>query len=84
MRFTINRTWLSNNEPDEILSVYPILREYDSKIDFPYEDKTTPRLTIEVSSISKLLELQQGVGEEIILGKFEGDYYLEIYDNYRE
>ena len=84
MRFTINRTWLSDNDPNVILSVYPILREYDSKIDFPYEDKTTPRLTIEVSSISELLELQKGIKEEIILGQFEGEYFLEIYDNYRE
>ena len=84
MRFTINRTWLSNNEPDETLTVYPILKEYEPEIDFPYENKTVARLTVEISSISKLLELQHGIGEEIILGEFEGVYYLEIYDDYRE
>lgn len=82
MRFEIDRP--IHNEPDEILSAYPILKKYEPKIDFPYENKTVPRLTIEVSSISELLELQQGIKEEIILGQFEGEYFLEIYDNYRE
>lgn len=82
MRFKIDRTWY--DDANKILSVYPILKEYEPEIDFPYENKTVPRLTVEISSISKLLKLQQGIGKEIILGKFEGVYYLEIYDDYRE
>lgn len=83
MRFKIDRTSWYDGEYD-ILSVYPILKEYEPEIDFPYENKTVPRLTVEISSISKLLKLQQRIGKEIILGKLEGVYYLEIYDDYRE
>lgn len=35
MRFTVNRPYF--NEPDEILSAYPVLKEYEPQIDFPYK-----------------------------------------------
>lgn len=82
MRFAITRPIY--DEPDEILSAYPVLKEYDFKIDYPYKNKKVPRLT---AKIEDLVKFRESIGEDIVLeDDFAGDGMLRvlIYDNYIE
>lgn len=82
MRFAINRPF--DNEPDEILSAYPILEKYKPKIDFPYLNKEAPRLTVEIAD---LVKFRESIGQDIVLtGDYGKDNILKviIYDDYIE
>ena len=75
MRFAISRPFC--NEPDEILSAYPILKEYNPKIDLS-------RLTVEIAD---LVKFRESIGQDIILtGDYAKDNILNviIYDDYIE
>ena len=82
MRFAITRP--IHDEPDEILSAYPVLKEYDPKIDYPYKNKEVPRLT---AKIEDLVKFRESIGEDIVLsndwGK-DGILKVLIYDDYIE
>lgn len=82
MRFAISRPFY--NEPDEILSAYPILKEYNPKIDFPYRNEDSSRLTVEIAD---LVKFRESIGQDIILtGDYSKDNMLKviIYDDYVE
>ena len=82
MRFTISRPF--HNKPDEILSAYPILKEYNPKIDFPYRNENAPRLTVEIAD---LVKFREDIRQDIILtGDYGKDNMLMviIYDDYVE
>ena len=82
MRFKIDRATYC--EVDEILSEYPMLKEYDPKIDFPYNNKESPRLTVEITD---LVKFRKDIGEDIILTEdYAKDNMLNviIYDDYIE
>lgn len=82
MRFAISRPFY--DKPDEILSAYPILKEYNPKIDFPYKNKKMPRLTVEITD---LVEFRKNVGQDIVLTEdWLNDNVLKviIYDDYIE
>lgn len=71
-------------ESDKILSAYPILKEYNPKIDFPYNNKEAPRLTVEITD---LVKFRESIGQDIILTEDHGkDNMLNvtIYDDYIE
>lgn len=83
MRFTINRANYFN-EPDNILSAYPVLKEYEPQIDFPYKNKKVPRLTVEITD---LVKFREAIEEDIVLSSESNeDGMLEvlIYDDYIE
>lgn len=82
MRFAISRPFY--NKPDEILSAYPILKEYNPKIDFPYRNEKASRLTVEIAD---LVKFRESIGQDIILrGDYGKDNMLKviIYDDYVE
>ena len=82
MRFAISRPFY--DKPDEILSAYPILKEYNPKIDFPYRNENLPRLTVEIAD---LVKFRESIGQDIILtGDYAEDNILKIiiYDDYVE
>ena len=82
MRFTVNRSYF--NEPDEILLAYPVLKEYELQIDFPYKNKKVPRLTVEITD---LVKFREAIEEDIVLSsEWTEDGMLEvlIYDDYIE
>ena len=83
MRYRLNCT--SRWRSEDIISKYPILKNYNPVIDYPYPNPQADRLTIEVNDLTKFYD---DIGEEIIIGKdscVKDDLYsLEIYDDYRE
>ena len=82
MRFAVDRAVYY--EADEVLSAYPILKEYEPKIDFPYKIKSIPRLTVEITD---LVEFRRSIGRDIILTTdFDKDNTpkVTIYDDYIE
>lgn len=64
----------------ETLEKYPFLKSYKSKS----LNCALDEVTIEISSLSELIQIQQSVGRGVILNEFDGSYELEIYDDYRE
>lgn len=84
MRYRLNctSTWRS----EDIISKYPVLKNYNPVVDYPYPNPQADRLTIEVDNLIKFYE-DIGV-EEIIIGKDscskDESYSIEIYDDYRE
>jgi len=79
IRYILNCTSKWNNK--DVIEKYPILNNHNPIIDHPYPNPNAERLTIEVSDLVKFYE---EIGEEIIIGKDNDMYYLEIYDDYRE
>ena len=82
MRFAINRACF--NEPDDTLSAYPVLKEYEPKIDFPYKNKEAPRLTVKITD---LVKFREAIGEDIVLTSDwseDGILQVLIYDDYIE
>lgn len=66
---------------NEIIEKYPILKEYKTKVEYPYPNKSAERLVIEIKD---LLKFYDDIKEEIILSKDDFGYSLEIYNDYRE
>lgn len=58
-----------------------VLTPYKLKIK---SDKKYGKAYITISSISKLVELSNALGEELIIGTDSDEPYIEIYDGYRE
>lgn len=82
MRFAISRALY--DKPNKVLSAYPILKEYNPKIDFPYRNENLPRLTVEIAD---LVKFHESIGQDIILTEdYAKDNMLNviIYDDYVE
>ena len=87
MRFEIRNSKYS--QPYELVILYPELKKYDFKVDYPYPNANAPRATIYFNNLEDLLKLKSEVKQEIILDDvFKAidnvRYVLEIYDDYRE
>lgn len=83
MRFVI-RTAKIFETPKNILDTYPVLKEYEPRIDFPYKDKKAPRLTVEITD---LIKFREDIGRDIVLTEdWMSDNALKviIYDGYIE
>lgn len=89
MRFKIERPYFLG---EDVLSKYPILMNYNPIIDYPYENKNTKRVTIELKSIEDLVRLHTELDQELIIGNEDycfndiigGHYSILIYDDYIE
>ena len=46
-----------------VLRKYPILKEFNPLVDYPYKNEKVSRLTIEISNINDLVKLQDELGE---------------------
>lgn len=71
-------------ESDKILSAYPILKEYNPKIDFPYKNEDSSRLTVEIAD---LVKFRENIGQDIVLTNDYGKdnmLCVLIYDDYIE
>ena len=83
MRFVI-RTAKIFETPKDILDAYPVLKEYEPRIDFPYKNKKVPRLTVEITD---LIKFRENIGQDIVLtDDWINDNALKIiiYDGYIE
>ena len=70
----------------KIVDKYPIIEKYSPVIDYPYNNKETSRVIIEVDD---LVKFYYDVDNDIIIGKTfldadKGMLYLTIYDDYIE
>lgn len=82
---------------DEVLSRYPYLQNFNP-IEVPYKDyygDDKIRTYIEVAFLAEIIDLIDQTGESIIIhkkddwieglnGKYDCDYIIEIYDDWRE
>lgn len=73
-------------ENDKIIDKYPIIKKYNPVIDYPYNNKESPRVTIEVDDLVKFC---YDIDNDIIIGKAyldadKGMLHLTIYDDYLE
>lgn len=87
MKFRVINSRYSNTE--NILNLYPELKDYNFTIDYPYPNVATQRMTIEINDLKDLLKLKSEIKEDIIIeDEFNPvndiKYILEIYDYYRE
>ncbi len=87
MKFRVINSRYSNTE--NILNLYPELKDYNFTIDYPYPNVAAQRITIEINDLKELLNLKSEIKEDIIIeDEFipvdDIKYILEIYDNYRE
>lgn len=80
-------TCTSMADSSKIIDKYPILRKYNFEIDYPYPNKTMPRLFVKIDD---LVEFARDVDEEIIINsktyckEDEGFVTVGIYDDWRE
>ena len=49
-----------------ILQKYPILKEFNPLVDYPYENERISRLTIEIANINDLVRLQNELDEFLV------------------
>lgn len=83
MRFVIRTAELFET-PKDILDAYPVLKEYEPRIDFPYKNKDRSRLTVEITD---LIKFREDIGQDIVLTEdWMNDNTLKIiiYDGYIE
>lgn len=69
---------------ERIIEKYPVLKNYNMRIDHPYPDENAERIIIEVRDLRKFYD---DIQEEIIISRDitdEGIFSLEIYDAHRE
>ena len=76
------------SKPDKILNEYPSISKYNPIIDYPYPNNIV-RIRVEVNDpVSFINDIFADVGtNKIVIGKEEfstDEYYLEIYDTFRE
>ena len=50
-----------------VLRKYPILKEFNPLVDYPYKNERVSRLTIEISNINDLVKLQDELGEGLLV-----------------
>jgi hypothetical protein len=50
-----------------ILQKYPILKEFNPLVDYPYENERISRLTIEIANINDLVRLQNDLDNELLV-----------------
>lgn len=87
MKFRVINSRYSNTE--NILNLYPELKDYNFTIDYPYSNVAAQRMTIEINNLKDLLKLKSEIKEDIIIeDEFNPvndiKYILEVYDYYRE
>lgn len=75
MRFRLSRVWFWNPTLEELIMKYPVIANYAPKVE-------KDGIYVTCSSLKKLKEFVDEIGEEIILSPGSND--LEIYDDYRE
>lgn len=75
MRFRLSRVWFFNPTLEELTMKYPVIANYAPKV-------KKDGVYVTFSSLKKLKEFVDEIGEEIILAP--GSDGLEIYDDYRE
>ena len=63
MRFTVE-DWADFGRI--ILQKYPILKEFNPLVDYPYENERISRLTIEIANINDLVRLQNELDEFLV------------------
>lgn len=78
MRFTVED--LADYE-EKVLRKYPILKNYNPIIDYPYKNEKIGRLTIEIDDLDALVDLQNELEEEIIL---RNDYEIGVYNDAKD
>jgi hypothetical protein len=75
MRFRLSRVWLWNPTLEDLTTKYPAIANYAPKV-------KKDGVYVTFSSLKKLKEFVDEIGEEIILAPDSDG--LEIYDDYRE
>lgn len=75
MRFRLRRAWYWKPTLTELTMKYPVILNYTPEV-------KKDGVYVTISSLEKLKEFIDEIGEEIILVPGSDD--LEIYDNYRE
>ena len=75
MRFRLSRVWRWNPTLEELTTKYPVIANYATKV-------KKDGVYVTFSSLKKLKEFVDEIGEEIILAPDSDG--LEIYDDYRE
>lgn len=63
-----------------VLRKYPILKEFNPLVDYPYKNEKVSRLTIEISNINDLVKLQDELGEGLLV---RSDYDA-VYNNEKD
>ena len=84
MRYVLRCASVWENE--KIIDKYPVIEKYNPVNDYPYNNKETSRVIIEVDDLVKFC---YDVDNDIIIGKAfldadKGMLYLTIYDDYIE
>lgn len=64
MRFTVE-DWADFGRI--VLQKYPILKEFNPLVDYPYKNERISRLTIEIANINDLVRLQNELGDELLV-----------------
>lgn len=68
--------WVIEPVMKKILEVYPVLANYNFKIDMSGDGYVT------ITSLKQLMQMVKEIGQEIILSSYGDD--IEIYVDYRE
>ena len=66
---------------DRYIDKYPILKNYETRIEYPYPNTEAKRVVITIDDLKKFCD---DIGQEIVLSKDRDIYSVEIYDDYRE
>ena len=78
MKFFIRTTWI--NEPKQLLEKYPVLSQFKITTE-------NNKMYITINTVEEVTELIESVHNPVILdydNMFGRDWYVEIYDNWRE
>ena len=73
-----------DDDLEKIIQAYPVLKNYKTRTEYPYVNKSCPRNMIVVQNIRKFCE---EIETDIIVGRDESDrdtWSLTIYDSYIE
>lgn len=60
-----------------VLQKYPVLKEFNPLVDYPYENERISRLTIEIANINDLVRLQNELDEFLVRSEYGTSYNNE-------